>query len=102
MTRNLTTASALVLLLICASAVEAAERNYWRHSRGHFTNTSGNKWEEKIDDATFHFEEKDRTDAFVLLFDRSRNCHIRLYNDHCDVKFGDGEYKKFYDGRWGK
>jgi hypothetical protein len=102
MMRKGTTVFAVLLVLICAATAMAAERNYWRHSRGHFTNTKGNHWEEKIDNATYHFEEKDRTEAFVLLYDESRKCHVRLFNDHCDVRFGDGAYSKYYDGKWGR
>jgi hypothetical protein len=102
MMRNVTTVLVVFLLLVCASTAVALERNYWRHSRGHFTNIKGNEWEEKIDNATYRFVEKDRTDAFVLLYDEGRKCHVRLYNDHCDVRFGEGEYKKYYDGKWGK
>ncbi len=92
---------ACLLLLATAGAILAAERNYWRHSKGHFENTKENRWEEKSPDGTYHFVEKKRTDRFVELYDRKRQCTVRLFNDHCNVKFGDEKFQKLYEGKWG-
>ena len=56
--------------MVCV-ATAREERNYWRHSKGHFENTKGNRWEEKIADATNYFVETDRTDHYVELYNKS-------------------------------
>jgi hypothetical protein len=101
--RSIRLAVAVVMALAFASAAQAAERDYWRHKKGHFENTSGNKWEERApDDNTYHFVEKERTREYVELHDKSRECWVRLYDDRCEVKFNDGAFEKLYDGKWGK
>ena len=91
------------LLVVCVASVHAEERNYWRHSHGHFANTKGNRWEEKKDDDTYHFVETDRTDHYVELYDKSRDCTVRLFSDRCMVKadFTNNKFEKFYEGHWG-
>lgn len=94
---------AVVLALSLASPAWAGDREYWRHSRGHFENTRGNQWEEKSPDATFRFTERDRTEQYVELYDPSRDCTVRLYNNQCWVRapFTDYVFRVFYNGGWG-
>jgi type III secretory pathway component EscR len=99
--RSLVSLLAFLLVLVFAAPSFAAERNYWRHSKGHFENTKENKWEEKSASGTQHFVEKDRTEKYVELFDKSRDCTVRLFDDHCTVRFKDGEFTKLYEGKWG-
>ena len=76
------------------------ERLVWRHSQGHFENTRGNTWVEKSPDGTFHFVERVRHDAFVELYDGSRDCTVRLFGNRCLVRFGTGPFLWYYDGHW--
>jgi len=80
----------------------AAEREYWRHSNGHFENTEGNKWREKSPGGTFNFVEQQRTLKFVQLYDRSRDVTIRLFDDRCMIRKGDNPFELKYEGKWGK
>jgi hypothetical protein len=91
-----------VVTLAWVGTAAAAERDYWRHSRGHFENTVGNKWVEKIDDRTHRFMEVERTQKYVELYDASRDCTVRLYNDRCMVKkSGKPRFEEYWNGRWG-
>jgi hypothetical protein len=100
--RSVVSLLACLLVLAIAAPVHAGERNYWRHKEGHFENTMENKWEEKSPSGTHHFVERDRTEKYVELHDRSRDCTVRLFDDHCTVKFKDEPFRKLYDGHWGK
>jgi hypothetical protein len=96
---------ACVVTLGLVGSAAAAERNYWKHSKGHFENTTGNTWVEKIDNRTHKFVEKERTERYIELYDSSRNCWVRLFNDRCLVKFpdkGDTKFEEYYQGRWGR
>jgi len=92
---------AFLLVLVLAAPSYAAERNYWHHKTGHFENTKENKWEEKSPGGTYHFVEKERTEKYVEIHDRSRDCTVRLFDDHCLVRFKDEPFKRLYEGRWG-
>lgn len=86
-----------------AAVASAEERNYWRDDKGHFENTKGNLWERKNGDSTFHFVETDRTDAYVELYDKSRDFTVRLYSDRCmsKVPSTDNKFEKSSEGHWG-
>jgi hypothetical protein len=90
------------LALVFCSSVTAAERRYWRHSTGHFENTTGNEWVEKINEKTWHFKEVKRTDAYVELYDKTRDLYVRLHNNKCWVKAAGKDYEDYYDGKWDK
>lgn len=102
MTRRAALTSVAALVLGSVPAVRAADREYWKHEKGHFENTSGNKWIEKTEKHTYHFVEKDRKEKYVELYDKTRDISVRLYDHHCDVKKGDGKFEKYYEGKWGK
>jgi hypothetical protein len=91
-----------LLVLVCVTRSDAAEREYWRHSKGHFENTEKNKWTEKAPNGeTYHFIEVKRTEHYVELHDKGRDCTVRLHNTECEVKFGDGKFERYYEGKWG-
>jgi hypothetical protein len=101
--RSLTALLACFLVLAFAAPSYAAERNYWHHKKGHFENTKENNWEEKAPDGnTYRFHERERTQHYVELHDKSRDCTVRLFDDHCSVKFGNEPFKRYYEGHWGK
>jgi hypothetical protein len=100
--RSLASLLACVLVLVFAATAYAKERNYWHHKEGHFENTKENRWEEKSPTGTYHFVEKERTEKYVELHDKSRDCTVRLFDDHCTVRFKDEPFKHLYDGHWGK
>ena len=93
---------AVASLLILASAEQswAGGRDVWVHSNGTFTNMRGNNWIEHVGGDTYHFREMRRSDDSVELYDRSRDCTVRLTRHACLVKFGSGGFDKYYDGRW--
>jgi hypothetical protein len=94
-------ALACVVVLGFTLTARAGDRDLWRHGKGAFVNSRGNEWVEKAPDgSTYYFKERTRTEAYILLFDSSRDCFVRLYNDHCLVKFGSGRYEEYYRGRW--
>jgi CubicO group peptidase (beta-lactamase class C family) len=74
---------------------------FWRYGEGHFEYTGKNKWTEKAPTGeTFHFVEARRTDNYVELSDKSRECTVRLTATECQVKFKDGKFEKYYHGKW--
>jgi hypothetical protein len=92
----------ILTAMVFVVAAQCAERNYWRHQHGCFQNTAGDKWEEQDGDGNLrHFVEKARTQSYIELRDECRNCCVRLYDDRCDVKFDDGPFEQYYDGKWG-
>jgi hypothetical protein len=84
------------------NVAKVSERNYWKHGKGHFENTTGNTWVEKIDDKTFRFVEVERTDKRIELYDKGRDYTIHLYATDCWGKPGGEAWKKLYTGKWGK
>src|SRR5437764_1467194 len=94
---------ACLLTLAWVSTAAAAERNYWKHSKGHFENTSGNNWVEKIGGMTKRLVEVERTEKYIELYNTAEDATIRLFNDRCMVKLSDKKrFEEYYQGRWGK
>ena len=79
------------------------DREYWRHSQGQLENTVGNTWEEQSPGARFSFQETDRTQEYVQLYDASRNCTVRLYSNVSLVSspLSNFEFRTLYFGGWG-
>ncbi len=88
------------VVLICSMPALAAGRSEWRHDSGNFQNTVGIQWVEKSPDGTFYFREVHRSDGAVDLYDRTRDCTVRLTANSCYVKFGEGGFERFYYGGW--
>ena len=57
---------------------------------------------EKCPEGTFRFVETNRTEKYIEIYDKSQDCTIRLYDDHCDIKNKgtNGKFKKCFDGMW--
>jgi hypothetical protein len=101
--RILVAALACVPLPAGAAPAFGQDRVWWVDSNGSFQRTAGNQWTENRGDGLLcHFVETKRTDAFVELFDKGRNCTLQLFDNHCRIKFGNGKFEKLYDGKWGK
>jgi hypothetical protein len=98
--RSLLLVIACAAVAVIAAPALAAERDYWRHSDGHFENTAGNKWVEKIGGNTHRFVETERTDTYVELYDSGRDITVRLFNNRCMVKVGKKPFEKYYSGGW--
>src|ERR1700722_2773397 len=77
---------AFFFALTFTSTSNAAERRFWSHDGGHFENINGGQWQEKTPDGPCHFVEKERTEKFIELYDKSRECSVRLFENHCEVK----------------
>jgi hypothetical protein len=60
---------AFPVLFAAAAPSLAAERDYWRHTRGHFENTSGDTWVERSSGVTHRYVEMKRTEDYVELYD---------------------------------
>jgi len=76
-------------------------RKEWRYGRGIFKMTKEKEWQEKTpNNVVFHFVEKERTEKYVELYDRSRDCTVRLFDDRFEVKapFTGGKFRKYHDG----
>jgi hypothetical protein len=91
-----------LLVFACAMPVLAAgDRTFWQHSQGHFENNAGTNWIEVAPgNRRFDFVEKNRTEQYLDLYDQTRQCTVRLFDDRCMVKFGNGKFEKAYDGQW--
>src|SRR5579872_788811 len=98
--RSLRLPVACLLMLGFTSAAYAAERKAWCHSEGHFENLKDGRWEERSQGGTARFVEKERTEKFIELYDATRECYVRLFEKHCEVKFENGKFTKLYDGTW--
>jgi len=74
----------------------------WRHGDGHFENTSGLAWTEKIGRQTFKWTEVERTEEYVdLVRDlNGKPIHQRLYADRIMKKYGNTPWEKAFSGRW--
>jgi hypothetical protein len=79
------------------------QHTFWGHTSGHFKNTEGKNWEESVSGQSYRFVERERTSDYVELYDESRNCTVRLYDNRCEVKgaFTNHEFQEFYYGEWG-
>ena len=95
--RALLAVGAVLLFTLPAMAVD---RVVWHHHRGHFENTTGNHWVEKSPDGTFYFREVRRAANYIELYDRSRDCTVRLTPSACLVRFGGEGFREFYRGHW--
>jgi hypothetical protein len=92
---------ACVVVFGVALTAEAVDGELWRHSQGVFVHTRGIDWVEKASDGgVYYFKERSRTEEYVLLYDGSRDCFVRLYNNRCLVKFGSSRYEEYYRGYW--
>jgi WD40 repeat protein len=91
-----------LLMLLWAPRAFAEERTSWRYDKGSFEKTADGGWVEKAADGTYQFQEKERTDEYVELYDSSRKITVRLSANDCLVKVGDrGRFKRTYTGSWG-
>ena len=76
-------------------------RFFWRHGDGFFEFHGNSRWSETAPGGgTFHFVETYRTDHYVELFDKGRECTVRLNQVECQVRFNDDKFEKYYDGKW--
>ncbi len=103
--KTLSRVASLMFACLIASPGMAGDRDYWRHAQGHFENVidQGNVWIERGPSGQFQFVEVDRTLDYVLLYDQSRDCTVRLTIDSCWVKapFTGDQFLRYYHGRWG-
>jgi hypothetical protein len=75
-------------------------REAWKYQNGAFTHTKGKLWEENNGNI-FHFMEVERTDKMIVLYDKSRDISVQLYDDRSDIKWKDKkEFEPLYKGRF--
>jgi WD40 repeat protein len=93
--------------LVCTVAAcgAADERTVWKYDKGSFEKTGDGKWVEKAADGTHHkLEEKDSTDKYIELYDKTRKLTFRLSETTVAVK-GDkdkGGFRVIHKGGgWG-
>src|SRR5262249_55066408 len=90
-----------LLVLLSARGAFAEEHTSWRYDKGSFEKTKDGSWVEKAADGTYQFQEKERTDEYVELYDSTRKITVRLSANGCQVKVGDrGRFKPTYKGSW--
>jgi Tfp pilus assembly protein PilF len=78
-------------------------RSYWRYGDGAFKYLGKYRWVERKDSGTsFRFIEKHRTDAYIELYDRGRDCWVRLHDTYFEVKapFTRQRWSRYPDGKW--
>jgi hypothetical protein len=102
----------LVLLCCMASAKDerpakgAKARNAWLYTAsgkdGSFRKETAKRWLETTPEGgEIAFEEVERTDKYVELFDRGRAMWLRLYSDHAEWRQGENpRWNRLYAGRW--
>jgi hypothetical protein len=92
----------LVLLLIAAMPLRAAERRMWAYEEGAYTLASGQEWEHVHEDTKFAFHEVGRTDQYIELERNDDNRkRIRLFEDHAEWRGpGDTVFSRTLDGKW--
>jgi WD40 repeat protein len=89
-------------LIVVSSATADDERTVWKYDKGVFEKTGEGKWIEKAPDGTHKLEEKERTDKYIELVDKTRKLTIRLTDTTVLVKNGDkGQFKVTHKGGWG-
>ena len=90
-----------LLVVSLTTRAIAEERTKWKYEGGYFEKTKDGKWIEHARDGTFHFEEMELTDKFILLIDKKRKIAVRLEDKECHVRTGDkGQFKLTYKGGW--
>lgn len=79
----------------------------WFHSSGHFHSLAfgpgrtGDSWVEQIGNTRYQFQERMRNQDYVEIYDPSRKVAVRLFSDHCELKFDDQlNYLPLYSGGW--
>ncbi len=101
--------SLLLALAFCwtsyaQATVVVGPRLDWFYGKNYFHNVQGGggAWIETIDARdTFYFREVARNDAYVELFDATRDMHVRLYaNSMYLLASGEAQYRLFYQGHW--
>jgi hypothetical protein len=101
----------LIVLLVAAAScffcVSALAGQKWVHTRGSFENVEGTRWVEKarVDgpDVEFHFVEQRRTGEYVELYDDTRDCYVRIYDQQLAYRCpreGKHDYAICYRGTW--
>lgn len=91
---------ACLLILAFTSTSYAEVRTAWCHDEGYFQHLKDDRWDEKSPGGIAHFVERERNEKFIELVDASRGCHMRLFNNHCDIRFQNSKFTKLYDGSW--
>ena len=84
-----------------------ANENKWVHTHGSFERMGDGSWVERArtsaDDVEFHFLETVRNGEFIEIYDESRDCYVRIYDNHLDSRCpreGKNEYVMCYHGSW--
>jgi WD40 repeat protein len=80
-----------------------AVREKWTHSNGDFVHVKDNVWEEHVKEGNFTngFKEVDRTNEYIILEDRSRNCRVKLFDKKCEIACPDlDSYRRLFSGNW--
>ena len=97
-------ASAIVWTAGASASVRVGPRYDWFYGRGYFHAVAGagGGWVETIDaNEAFYFQQTDRNEAYVELYDGSRDVHVRLYGTAMYFKGpGEAQFRPFYDGHW--
>jgi ankyrin repeat protein len=79
-----------------------AQQTIWKHSTGSFRLQNDNVWiEYTMAKVAFSFVKHiDSNYDQTILYDKSRDCFIRLTRSECFVSFNRRPYQKYYDGGW--
>jgi hypothetical protein len=95
---------AIVALTAWTQPALAGERLVWSYEGGFFADKDKKNWIEENPTGKYFFKEVDRNEDYIELYDKSRDCTVRLYKDAMYLK-GLGQFNDFvklYDGEWTK
>ena len=96
-------AVAVAALAVASPAQAQVKRLLWTYQGGFFEDRGMDRWVEKNEAGTYYFKEVDRNAEFIELYDKSRDCSVRLYYDSMYLKGFNGKFPdfiKFYNGQW--
>lgn len=89
--------------LAAQASVPTKNRTDWFYANGYFHKDQGQQtWTETIGSTPqYHFTEAARTDAYIQLYDSSRDLHVWLYADAYYVRqHGSSTTQRFGNGHW--
>jgi len=93
--------------LLAGSWEDRAARTEWKYAKGTIKAEEATAWVEKNSHGTFAFTQRQRTAAYVELYDSLRDYTVRFHPDELQIRGGNDsvptkfpDFTKLYAGRW--
>jgi uncharacterized protein len=92
----------LSLYLLISLQMGYAQQTIWKHSKGSFRQDNGYNWVEYSEAKRAWSFVKNNTSSYeaTILYDKSRNCWVKLTQTACYVSFNGSPYTQYYAGGW--